>query len=82
MLFYTKPLLVILILEALAALISVTKYISSIKLVKLSFGEMVEYIRDSILIIGDAVVVGISFSAIRYIILHLCILYNYLNLND
>ena len=42
---------------------------------------MVGYIGGGILVIGDAVVVGVDFSAIRYIILRLRILYNYLNLN-
>ena len=51
------------------------------KIGKVGFGEMVGYIGGGILVIGDAVVVGVDFSAIRYIILRLRILYNYLNLN-
>ena len=43
---------------------------------------MVGRIRGGILIIDDVVVVGVDFSAIRYIVLRLRILYNCLNLND
>jgi hypothetical protein len=42
---------------------------------------MVGYIRGGILMIDNVVVAGVDFSAIRYIISRLRILYNCLNLN-